>query len=161
MAKVYLETSFFSACGWDRPHPVHVAWKIESLRWWVRQRAYHQLFLSAEVLRELSAEGFRHRDEALSMVQDVGLLPVNVDVQGLAQILVREKVMPGPGDAGDAIHVAAATAHQVEFLLTWNQQHLANRNKLPHLREVCRRAGFVPPEIITPPMLWKDIEETS
>jgi hypothetical protein len=90
----------------------------------------------------------------LASVSEVGLLPITVAVEELAQTLVREKVMPGPEDAGDAIHVAAATVHRIDFLLTWNQHHLANRNKSQHLRAICRRAGFEPPDIITPPMLW-------
>jgi hypothetical protein len=72
----------------------------------------------------------------------------------LAKILVKEKVMPGPAASGDAIHVAAATVHRLDFLVTWNQRHIANRNKIVHLREVCRRVGCVPPEMTPPDSLW-------
>ena len=160
MAKVYLETSFFSACVWDRDSPQHIYWQRQSRQWWVHQRAKYELFVSAEVLRELSFEGFRNRDDALALSTQAALLEINEDVRGLAKVLVHEKVMPGPEDAGDAVHVAAATVHSMDFLLTWNQKHLANRNKIPHLREVCRRAGFVPPEMTTPESLWMPSQES-
>lgn len=126
----------------------------------MHQRTKYELFLSAEVLRELSAEGFRNREDALALASAAKLLEINDDVRGLAKIFVRERVMPGPEDAGDAVHVAAATVHQMDFLLTWNQKHLANKNKIPHLREVCRRAGFVPPDLTTPEALWIPEPET-
>lgn len=60
----------------------------------------------------------------------------------------------GPHEEGDALHVAAATVHRVEYMLSWNVRHLANLNKVKHLAEVCRRAGYVPPIIVTPDLLW-------
>ena len=62
--------------------------------------------------------------------------------------------MPSPAEEGDALHVAAAAVHAVEYMLSWNVKHLANLNKVKHLREVCRRAGYVPPTIVTPDLLW-------
>ena len=91
------------------------------------------------------------------MLRGIPLLPVNEDVRGLAKILVSRKVMPGPV-AGDAIHVAVATMQGMEYMLTWNVRHLANANKLEHLRIICRRVGYVPPQIVTPDILW-DYEE--
>ncbi len=62
--------------------------------------------------------------------------------------------MPGPV-AGDAIHVATAAVHRIEYMLSWNVRHLANPNKVDHLRQVCRRLGLVSPLILTPDMLWE------
>ena len=157
MARVYLETSFFSACVWDRTDPKSLARQDESRRWWVQQRRLHDLCISAEVIRELSDPTFRNRDDALALTVALASLPLNEEVRGLAKILVREKVMPGPEDTGDAMHVAVATVHQMEYMLTWNVKHLANPNKLTHLRRICRRVGFAVPELLTPEYLW-DLE---
>ena len=124
-----------------------------STGWWQEQRDKHTLFVAEEVLVELSHPEFRRRADAAALVHGIPLLPTNQDVRGLARILVREKVMPGP-IAGDAVHVAVATVHRMEYVLTWNVRHLANVNKLEHLRVVCRRAGYVPPQIVTPEILW-------
>jgi hypothetical protein len=159
MGRVYLETSFFSACVWERQDTKSVYRRQQSRLWWVHQRSLHELFISGEVTRELSSPGFRHREAAIAMASQAKVLAVNEDVEGLARILVREKVMPGPAGGGDAVHVAAAIVHGMDFLLTWNQKHLANINKVPHLREVCRRVGYLPPDLTTPDALWKLSEE--
>ena len=61
--------------------------------------------------------------------------------------------MPGPAVSGDAIHVAAATVHRVDYLLTWNARHMANPNKRAHFATICLRLGLVPPQIVTPDLL--------
>ncbi len=156
MAKVYLETSFFSACVWERRDHRSLARQDESRRWWVQQRKLHKLLISAEVIRELSDPRFRNRDEALALTAEVTQLPLTDDVLGLARALVRERVMPGPAEQGDAMHVAVSVVHSVDYVLTWNVRHLANPNKLAHLRTVCLRAGYVIPNLITPEALWTE-----
>lgn len=61
--------------------------------------------------------------------------------------------MPGPSLSGDAIHVAIATVHRMDFILSWNVKHLANPNKRTHFSVICMRTGFLPPTIVTPDML--------
>lgn len=62
--------------------------------------------------------------------------------------------MPGPV-AGDAVHVAIATVNSLDYLLSWNVRHLANPNKVEHLRQVCHQFGLTPPIILTPEMIWE------
>lgn len=66
--------------------------------------------------------------EALDFTEEVALL---------ADMLVRERVMPNPAVEGDALHVAFCVVHGIEYLLTWNQRHLANPNKRTHLAVIC------------------------
>jgi hypothetical protein len=114
------------------------------------------LYISQEVLDELSEPGFRQSRKALALVAEVPLLEIDQEVRGVANMFVREKAMPGPADAGDAVHLAVSTVHSIEYLLSWNVRRLANPNKLAHLRTVCRRLGLVPPQIVTPDLLWED-----
>jgi hypothetical protein len=152
---VYVETSFVSACVTDRVDATSIHRRGISLEWWTTQAGSHDLFTSAEVLGELNHPDFPHRQSALNLVQEVPLLAITEDVQGLATLLVREKVMPGPV-AGDAIHVAVATIHEMDYLLTWNVRHLANPSKLTHLGTICMRVGLLPPQIVTPESLWEE-----
>ncbi len=108
MARVYLETSYVSACVTDRDDTASAYRRQVSTGWWNKQRGKHELFVAEEVLAELSHPDFQRRSDANSLIQGIPLLPTNEDVGGLAKILVREKVMPSPV-AGDAIHVAVAT----------------------------------------------------
>ena len=155
MARVYLETSFFSACVSDRTDPRSIVRRDESRRWWVQQRLLHKLFISAEVMRELSAPAYPHGDEALALTAETEVLRLDEEAHGLAKILVREKAMPGPEESGDALHVGVAIVQRMDVVLSWNVKHLANRNKVTHLREVCRRVGYVPPDLVTPDAFWE------
>jgi len=50
MARVYLETSFFSACVSTRTSAKSVAWRETSIEWWQTQAARHELYVSDEVV---------------------------------------------------------------------------------------------------------------
>ncbi len=154
MARVYLETSFFSVCVSARTSAKSVAWRETSVEWWQTQATRHELYVSDEVVAELSHPDFAQGSAALEMLRGLRLLELGPEVRGLAGILVREKVMPGPAVSGDAIHVAAATAHGMDYVLTWNvQQHMANPNKRTHFATLCLRLGLLPPQIVTPDLL--------
>ncbi len=111
MARVYLETSFFSACVSTRTSAKSVAWRETSIEWWQTQAARHELYVSDEVVAELSDPDFAQGPAALEMLRGLRLLELGPEVRVLAGILVREKGMPRPAVSGDALHVAAADRH--------------------------------------------------
>jgi len=158
MARVYLETSFVSACVTDRIDAASVYRRQVSREWWGAQSGRHEMFVSAEVLAELSVAAPATAAAALDWVRDVAVLAIDGEVEGIAAVLVREKVMPGPL-RGDAVHVAAACRHGMEYIVTWNVRHLANPNKVRHLNNVCWRLGLVPPQMVTPDLLWEEDED--
>jgi hypothetical protein len=125
------------------------------LGWWNKHAAAFNLFISAEVIRELSSPDFPDgvRAPAQAMLSGMKALLLNEEVLGLAEILVRERVMPAPAVEGDAIHLAAATIHRMDYLLTWNQRHLANPNKRTHFTVICARLNLAAPQIVTPDLL--------
>lgn len=153
MARVYLETSFFSACVSERTSDKSIGWRASSLEWWNDRRQAHELFISDEVISELSAPDHRRRDAALEMMRGLTLLEITPVVVLFAESLVSQKVMPGPAIGGDALHVSLATLNQMDFLLSWNVKHLANPNKRTHLAAVCLKLGLAAPVIVTPDML--------
>jgi hypothetical protein len=56
-----------------------------------------------------------------------------------------------PADpTGDALHLALASHHKCDFLLTWNCLHLANANKFGHIRRINTMLGLFTPTIVTP-----------
>jgi predicted nucleic acid-binding protein len=155
VATVYLETSFFSECATIRTGAIDLGRKQTSLNWWETQSNKFELFISAEVLRELSEPEFPAavRDAAIKMVSGLPALDMNSQVIGLAEVLVKERVMPAPAVAGDALHLAVCAIHRIDYLLTWNQKHLANPNKRVHLAVICARLNVPAPQIVTPDLL--------
>ena len=61
-----------------------------------------------------------------------------------------------PEKATDAMHVAFAAYHNIDYLLTWNCRHIDNAAKKPLIRELCARMGWASPEICTPLELMED-----
>ena len=56
-----------------------------------------------------------------------------------------------PADpAGDALHLALASFHRCDFLVTWNCRHLAKANKFGHVRCVNTLLGIHVPALVTP-----------
>jgi predicted nucleic acid-binding protein len=150
MARVYLETSFFSACVSTRMGATSASWRASSLDWWNKRATKHELFISTEVVAEISSAGFQSRDRALAMLRGLKVLELTPEVFELAEHLVVEKVMPAPSVSGDAIHVSTAILNRIEYLLSWNVKHLANQNKKAHLAVICLRLKMPPPRIVTP-----------
>lgn len=153
MAKVYLDTSFFSVCVTTRTTERDVGWRASSNLWWQTQARRFDNYISPEVVRELSAADFPNGAAALEMLRGMNVLELSPAVLEFADLLVRDRVMPGPSVEGDALHVAAATVHRMDYLLTWNVKHLANPNKRTHFAVICMRAGLAPPMLVTPDLL--------
>jgi len=155
VSSVYLETSFFSECCTVRTSEIARGRRATSLEWWENHAPKFDRYISAEVVRELSSDAFPEqvRMPALTMLAGLPQLAVTDEVVGVASVLVRERVMPGPAAQGDALHLAVALVHQMDHLVTWNQQHLANQNKRAHLLVVCARLGYLLPEIVTPDLM--------
>ena len=155
VTSVYLETSFFSQCATIRKNAVDVVRRQTSLSWWKSNAKAFDLYLSPEVVRELSSLHFPSvvRNAALKMIRGLNTLAFTEEVAVTAELLVHERVMPGPAVEGDAVHLALCIVHRIEYLLTWNQKHLANPKKRTHLAVICARLNLPAPQVVTPDLM--------
>jgi hypothetical protein len=71
--------------------------------------------------------------ERLLMLRGLRVLPVTETAAELARLLVSSGLVPNVA-APDAVHIALASVHRIDFLVTWNFKHIAN----PHIRERMR-----------------------
>ena len=67
----------------------------------------------------------------------------------LVDILISNGALPNAAH-DDATHVAIATVHQMDYLVTWNCRHIDNAETKPLMRSVCAVHGYSCPEICTP-----------
>jgi len=109
----------------------------------------YTLVTSVAVLEELESGEFPNKLEALSLVGSLPLLPTPDEIPSIVQTYIKHKVMPAD-PAGDALHLALASYHKCDFLLTWNCRHLANANKFGHIRRVNVMMGLYVPLLVTP-----------
>jgi len=155
---VYLETSVLSAYDDPRDHPVSQAQRMLTRTWWDHERRYFDLYYSQAVAEELRRVEFPGQGAALALLEEMLLLPITPEVEGAAQTYQRHFLMPG-GSMGDAVHLAVACVHELDYLLTWNCQHLANTSKIRHLQTINLRLGLRTPTILTPEMLVGEEEQ--
>lgn len=85
----------------------------------------------------------------MTAIGGLPMLDQTPEVAALAQALVQEVPIP-PRAAADAVHIAAAAVHGMQFLLTWNCTHIANATLRSRIEATCRAAGFEPSLICTP-----------
>jgi hypothetical protein len=153
---IYIENSVVSYLA-ARPTKNLVAAARQQITydWWHTRRKDFDLYISELVIteaREGDAEAAKRRLEYLDGITEV---PLTRDVRALAEAFIKEGALPEKSLA-DAIHVAAAAVHGIQYLLTWNCAHLANAEIKPLIRSVCAIHGYSCPEICTPEELMGD-----
>ena len=152
---VYLDTTIPSHYYDMRPE---LSFYAETTRkWWDNERANFDVFTSEYTLAELMRGSFPNKDKALDLIKDIETLPIDDEINDIAQLYIKEYVMP-KGNAGDAFHLAYASFHKIDFLLTWNCEHLANANKQQHIQITNAKLGLFTPAIITPLQLFQEEE---
>ena len=155
---VYIETSVLSALVDRRSEPASQVQHRATEEWWARQRRHFELYYSEAVEFELAQADFPGQGKALAHLDEMNLLPITEEIRGVARTYQEHLLMPS-ADMGDAIHLAAACVHELDYLMTWNCKHLANTNKIRHIRVINMRLGLLTPELLTPMMLIAE-EET-
>ena len=147
--RVYVETSIPSFYHELRTTPNVVARRDWTRQWWDGALAKYELLTSPAVINEMSA-GIPERSALrLSLIRDLPLLPIELAITEIAATYVQQKVMPAD-PAGDALHLAIASFHKCDFLVTWNCAHIANANKFGHIRRVNSMLGLFVPALVTP-----------
>lgn len=146
---IYLETTIVSYLT-ARPDRdlVRAAHQEMTREWWATRSAF-DLFISQLVVDEASAGDADAARLRLDVLRDLELLELTAEATALAQELVRLAAIPSKAGA-DALHIAMAAVHGMDYLLTWNCTHIANAAMRPRIDAVCRAGGFEPPVICTP-----------
>jgi predicted nucleic acid-binding protein len=157
--RVYVETTIPSFFHEARNAPDIVARRDWTRQWWETAPENYELVTSPAVLDEL-AGGLPERSALrLELVRALPLLPIEPAILEIVQAYIRYKLMPAdPG--GDAMHLALASFHKCDFLVTWNCNHLANANKFGHIRRVNTMLGLFVPALVTPLELLGVNDET-
>lgn len=147
--RVYIETSIPSFYHDVREEPEMVARCIWTRQWWDERRDDYDVFTSEAVIDELTAGEYPSKQQVLDLVGSVPLVPVEPGIAEIVEAYIRHKVMP-EDPVGDALHLALASYHKCDFLLTWNCNHLANANKFSHIRRINTILGLYVPTLLTP-----------
>jgi hypothetical protein len=154
--RVYLDSTIPSVYCDDREGNRHET-EI-TRRWWREESHNYEIWISPATQAEVDDGNHPHKKEIQTFCDGLNLMSPNPAVDSLAQLYIEHLVMPKK-DLGDAWHLAYATFHNFDFLLTWNCNHLANANKQQHIKTINWRMGFATPQIVTPQELFKEKED--
>jgi hypothetical protein len=154
---VYIETSIFSFYHDRRTSPAVIAMRDWTRQWWDEHRQRYTMTTSTAVLAELDTGSFPHRQDALAMAMELPAIPVEDNVQEIVEFYIKHHLMP-INPLGDALHLALASFHKIDYLLTWNCEHLANANKFGHIRRINTLLGLHVPTLVTPLELMGEAE---
>jgi predicted nucleic acid-binding protein len=117
--------------------------------WWRDRRAGFSLHISPLVLQEAGMGDRRVARRRLRALQGIPILRVTPEAVSLGQRLIRQGPIPEKAEV-DALHIATAAVHGMEYLITWNCRHIANAMMRSRLEALCRLAGYEPPIMCTP-----------
>ncbi len=146
---VYLDSSVPSYWLGQGPDPIVQARHLLTRRWWSEELPRFDVFVSQVVLEELAGGDRKRAAQRLGLVERFPILDVDEEVERAAQFYVDHLAMPRQ-DLRDAFHLALASVHEMEYLLTWNYAHLANASKRTHIEILNRRLHLASPVICSP-----------
>jgi predicted nucleic acid-binding protein len=160
MKTVYVETSVVSYLASLPSRDLRAAaWQQITVQWWEGERSKYELFTSELVLTEAALGDPSAAKRRLDELEGIRRITVDDEVRQLARRLIAAGGVPTHAQA-DALHIAAASVHGMDYLLTWNCRHIDNAATKPIVRSICAAAGYPCPEICTPlELLSEEIED--
>ena len=156
MESVYLETTIASyLTAWRSQKPVMAGQQDETHEWWNKHRQQYELFISDLVLEEAAGGDPDAAKRRLEILNGTSVLEQSEATDTLAKAIFIGLSLPQKAEY-DAFHIAVATIHGIDYLLTWNCRHIANIKHRRKIESICRSAGYEPPLICTPTEMMEE-----
>lgn len=155
-SRVYIETSVISYLTSLPSRNVSAAAHQQITHAWWATRDRFTLHVSEAVLAEAASgdpDAARRRVAALA---GIPVLAINQQVLELAAHFLQAGALPAKAEV-DAVHVAAAAIHGMDFLATWNCAHIANAVIRARLESLCRTFRLEPQRFARPRSCWDDL----
>jgi len=158
--RIYIETSIPSFYFETRSDSAAVARREWTQKWWNNYYHNFELVSSQAVLNELNNGNYSDtkRKNCINLLNNLILLPIELEIATIVEFYLQHKLMPYD-TGGDALHLALASYHKCDILLTWNCKNLANANKFNHIRYINNLLSLYVPILTTPLELLEDNSE--
>jgi predicted nucleic acid-binding protein len=159
LPRVYIETSIVSYLRQRQStQVVAAARQLLTRRWWINERTSYELVTSQYVIDEAADGDPQIAQERLDLLLDVPLLQLGPEIDDIASEIMSRAILPAKAQV-DALHIATAVHHRIDYLLTWNCTHIANARILPKIHRVLVDLECFIPVICTPEEMLDDDEE--
>ncbi len=151
---VYIETTIPSFLTARLSNNLISVGKQEVTRkWWETRKDKYSLYISELVLSESMKGDITASEKRLKAIEELPLLAIDNESIQLTEKIMETGIIPSRA-AADAAHIAIASRHGVDYLLTWNCSHIANAEILRRICFIVSEAGYYLPIICTPDELF-------
>lgn len=147
--RTYIETTIVSYLTARSTRDLIRAAEQEITREWWDGRHTFDLYISQLVLDEAAAGDADAAQRRLAALREVAILDTTEEAIALGRHLLAAGGLP-PNAGADALHIAVAVVHGLDYLLSWNCTHIANARMRGKIEGLCRGAGYDPPMLCTP-----------
>ncbi len=156
--RVYIEPTVVSHLV-ARPSndAILASWQKASQQLWENYADRFEFVISDIVSNEVRLGDAHAAQRRLEIISALTVLEILPETDVLTYRLLNAGAVPR-NSVTDAQHIAIATVHGVEYLVSWNHKHIVNEYKRGHINQVCQEAGFQPITICTPIELMEDIQ---
>lgn len=147
---VYIETSVISYCTSRTSRDlIMAARQAITLDWWESKLKLYNVYVSPVVEREISAGDKDAARKRLNLILEIPALHVTTEAEKLAEGLLAAQLLPA-GSVDDALHIALASAHGMDYLLTWNFKHINNAETKNKIFFFIQDFGYACPVLCSP-----------
>lgn len=148
--KVYIETSVISYLMSLPSRDIITAARQQVTRdWWKEFRHQFEIYISALVLEEAKGGDPSAANKRLDALDGIPILKITDEAEKLATGLVKSDLV-SKRHSEDALHIALATVNGMDFLLTWNFNHINNAIIKKGIATVAKKYGLECPIICSP-----------
>jgi len=153
---VYVETTVVSYLTAKPSRDIVVTAHQQVTReWWEKARQRFDLYTSAVVLDEISEGDPEAAEKRRRIVADMQLLERPPEVEELKAEYSEKLPIPDKAMA-DCYHLALASWHGMDYLVSWNMKHIVNGDVILAVQEMNSARGIRTPLICTPEELVED-----
>jgi hypothetical protein len=152
---VYLETTIISYRT-ARPNRdlIVAAHQQITHQWW--EKVFHRVecFISPFVIEEASKGDKKAAQLRLELISSLPVLEVYPEIQKMADKYFDALKIPDKART-DTYHLAVATWHEMDYILSWNCNHIVNGRTRRVVEKINTKLGYRTPMICTPEELME------
>lgn len=146
--KIYLDTSVISAY-FDQRAPDRQ--RLTSAFW--QGIHEYEVLISTVTLKEIgNTTSILLKKKMVDLVTEYEILEINDEVLTLASEYIKAGIIPERFE-NDALHIAIATVNGLDYLLSWNFEHIVKVKTKRRVNLINLSFGYKEIEIISPPEL--------
>jgi predicted nucleic acid-binding protein len=138
--KIYLDTSVPSAF-YDYSKPLR---QLITQKWFENEAQNFNLFISVLTIDEIDKlKNLQKQNNIKSLIlkYNINIVEITEKVTELANIYISNEAIPA-SEPEDALHIAAATIHQLDGIASWNFKHIVSFNPIRKIHEINKKLNY-------------------